>query len=86
MTVVSLKQSNPPEPVAPALPVTSTIITPAPEVVAAQQRRERDRRIALALAPPVIGLALFVLLWAMVSQNSALPGPVPGRRPEPVPR
>ena len=77
MTVVSLKQSNPPEPVAPALPVTSTIITPAPEVVAAQQRRERDRRIALALAPPVIGLALFVLLWAMVSQNSALPGPVP---------
>jgi len=76
MTVVSLKQSKPAEPAAAALPVAEVIVTPAPEVVAARQRRERDRRIALAVAPPVIGLALFVLLWAMVSQNSALPGPV----------
>jgi nitrate/nitrite transport system permease protein len=76
MSVVSLKQGKPAEPVTVTPPVTEAIVTPAPEVVAAQQRRERDRRIALALAPPVIGLALFVLLWAMVSQNSALPGPV----------
>ncbi len=77
MTVVSLKQSKPAEPVAAALPVTEVIVSPAPEVVAARQRRERDRRIALAVAPPLIGVGLFVLLWAMVSQNSALPGPVP---------
>jgi nitrate/nitrite transport system permease protein len=74
MSVVSLKQTKP---VAAASPVAEVIVTPAPEVAAARQRRERDRRIVLAVAPPLLGVALFVLLWAMVSQNSALPGPVP---------
>ncbi len=38
-------------------------------------RLERRRQWLLAVAAPALGIALFVLLWALVSQKSALPGP-----------
>ncbi len=43
----------------------------------ASRAREWLRRAPQAVVPPVLGLVLFVLLWAMLSHNSALPGPVP---------
>jgi len=43
----------------------------------ASRAREWLRRAPQAAVPPVLGIVLFVLLWAMLSHNSALPGPVP---------
>jgi len=43
----------------------------------ASRAREWVQRTLSALVPPLLGIVLFVLLWAMLSHNSALPGPVP---------
>ncbi len=43
---------------------------------AAEQRRERVRAVLLTVVPPVLGIALFLLLWTLVSMTSPqLPSP-----------
>jgi len=45
--------------------------------LAAEMRRERVRGILLAVLPPVLGVALFIGIWALVSMNAPqLPSPV----------
>jgi nitrate/nitrite transport system permease protein len=45
--------------------------------LAAKLRRERLRAVALAVLPPVCGLALFIVIWAALAgaPDSRLPGP-----------
>jgi nitrate/nitrite transport system permease protein len=74
MSVVHLKKGPA------ALPVTSgagaSPPVPAPEdSESGRLRLERQRRVLFAIVPPVLGIALFVLLWALLSHNSSLPGP-----------
>jgi nitrate/nitrite transport system permease protein len=74
MSVVHLKKGPA------ALPVTSgagaSPPVPAPEdSESGRLRLERQRRVLFAIVPPVLGIALFVLLWALLSHNSALPNP-----------
>jgi nitrate/nitrite transport system permease protein len=63
-------------------PAAPPPVTPAPakpvstESAEVRMRRERRRRLLMALVPPVLGMVLFVLLWSALSHNSALPGPL----------
>src|SRR5689334_25349164 len=45
--------------------------------LAAEMRRERVRAVLLMVLPPVLGIALFIGIWALVSLSSPqLPSPV----------
>jgi nitrate/nitrite transport system permease protein len=59
----------------------SVIVPPAPLAAAPMPAPPRRFTVAVGnalrwLVPPVLGLALFTLLWAAVSQSSGLPGPL----------
>jgi nitrate/nitrite transport system permease protein len=80
-TVVKLTQPDPPplsEVVAPP-PANDAPLRRMPDLTLprpASQWAYRARSILLAVLPPVVGIAAFVLVWAMVAQNSDyLPGP-----------
>ncbi len=82
-TVVQMKLKTP-EPSAPSVAETATTTRPLP--AAASQtltgktpllhRREVREVIAYRILPPLVGLGLFILLWAMIAQTSPqLPTP-----------
>ena len=52
-------------------------LAPAMELSMAQRYGVSAGNILRALFPAVLGLVLFVSLWAIIAQSSGLPGPVP---------
>ena len=73
MSVVTLLRH---ERVAPEISPKPAPPLPGQDNTERRLRRERQRRWLVAVAAPALGIALFVLLWALLSQKSALPGPV----------
>ena len=80
MAVAPLPRARkPPASVVDAVPPPARATAPS---ISVEERDERERRtlqrrrdVLAAALPPVLGIALFILLWAILSTGSPLPGP-----------
>jgi nitrate/nitrite transport system permease protein len=63
-----------PHPSAPALAASISRAAAANPVMAAAAQRQRRETAARILAP-ILGVALFVVIWALVAQMGSIPGP-----------
>ncbi len=77
-TVTSLRFKRMHEPIAPVVATTKSAAPPArpaPEIHASNRMKEWAGNTLRAAVPPVLGLLLFIGLWAMIAHDGRIPGP-----------
>jgi nitrate/nitrite transport system permease protein len=75
MSVVRMNKSPPKAATEETSPVIVPPAMPAGEAVSGKGFAGTAGAALQVLVPPVLGLALFIVLWAIIAQKSGLPGP-----------